>query len=134
MVRSIITHALTVSEARNISILTGHRAWLAWRDGNMVEAEAYGRASLGYGQGQQRVNSFQWVGLWPVIGVVLAQEKIAEAMDCVRILLDPTQQPPDEQLRTLLEMALQAWDAGQEERTRTLLQEAAPLAEKMGYL
>jgi hypothetical protein len=100
----------------------------------MVEAEAYGRASVGHGQGQQRVNSFQWVGLWPVIGVVLAQEKIAEAMDCVHMLLDPTQQPPDEQLRTLLEMALQAWDAGQEERTRTLLQEAAPLAEKMGYL
>src|SRR5207253_4859710 len=106
--------ALTVSEARNISILIGHRAWLAWRDGNMVEAEAYGRASVGYGQGQQRVNSFQWVGSWPVIGVVFAQEKIAEAMDCVRMLLDPTQQPPHEQLTTLLETTLQAWNAGHE--------------------
>src|SRR5258708_20937391 len=94
MVRSVITRALTVSEARDISIITGHRAWVAWRDGDMVEAEAYGRASLVDRQDQQRVNALQWVGLWPLIGVLLAQEKIAEAMNYVRLLLDPLQQPP----------------------------------------
>ena len=45
-VRSVITRALAVSEARNNSIITGHRAWVAWRDGNMVEAETHGRASV----------------------------------------------------------------------------------------
>ncbi len=133
-VRSIITRALAVSEVRNSSIITGHRAWLGWRDGNMAEAEAYGRASIGERQGQQRVNAFHWVGLWPLIGVVLAQEKIAEAMDYVRMLLDPTQQPLPEKLRAILESALQAWDAGQQEEVRSLLQRAVPLAEEMGYL
>ncbi len=133
-VRSIITRALAVSEARNISIITGHHAWVAWRDGNMVEAEAYGRASLEDRQHQQRVNAFQWVGLWPLIGVVLAQEKITEAMNYVRMLLDPTQQPPPEKLSALLEAALQAWDAGQQEEACSLLQQAVPLAKEMGYL
>ncbi len=133
-VRSIITRALALPEARNISIITGHRAWLAWRDGNMVEAEAYGRASLEERHRQQPVNLFHWASLWPLIGVVLAQEKIAEAMSYVRMLLDPTQQPPPETLRALLEAALQAWDAGEPEEARALLQQAAPLAEKMGYL
>jgi len=134
MVRSVITRALTVSEARDISIITGHRAWVAWRDGDMVEAEAYGRATLEDRRRQQRVNAFLWVGLWPLIGVVLAQEKMAEAMSYVRILLDPTQQPPPETLGALLEAALQAWDAGQQQEARALLQQAVPLAEKMGYL
>jgi hypothetical protein len=100
----------------------------------MAEAEAYGRASIEERQGQQRVNAFHWVGLWPLIGVVLAQEKIAEAMDYVRMLLDPTQQPLPEKLRAILESALQAWDAGQQEEVRSLLQQAVPLAEEMGYL
>ena len=133
-VRSIITRALAVSEARNISIITGHHAWVAWRDGNMVEAEAYGRASLEDRQHQQRVNAFQWVGLWPLIGVVLAQGKITEAMNYVRMLLDPTQQPPPAKLSALLEAALQAWDAGQQEEACSLLQQAVPLAREMGYL
>jgi hypothetical protein len=133
-VRAVITRALAVPEARNIAIIKGHCAWLAWRDGNMAEAETYGRASLENRQGRQPVNSFQWVGIWPLIGVALTQEKLTEAMDSVRMLLDPTQQPPPDQLSTLLEAALQAWDTGQQEEARTFLQEAVPLAKNMGYL
>ena len=59
---------------------------------------------------------------------------MAEAMSYVRILLDPTQQPPPGTLGALLAAALQAWDAGQQQEARTLLQQAVPLAEKMGYL
>ena len=133
-VREVITRALAVPEARNIAIIKGHRAWVAWRDGNMAEAENYGRASLENRQGRQPVNSFQWVGIWPLIGVAFTQEKPTEAIDYVRLLLDPTQQPPPEQLSTLLEAALQTWDAGQQEEVRTLLQQAIPLAEDLGYL
>ena len=52
----------------------------------------------------------------------------------MRMLLDPTQQPLPEKLRVILESALQAWDAGQQEEVRSLLQRAVPLAEEMGYL
>jgi len=131
-VRSIITRAQAVPAARKNSIITGHRAWVAWRDGAMAEAEAYGRASL---EGRQDVSMFHWAGLWPLIGVALTQEKIAEAMDYVRMLLDPTQQPPPEQLSALLKAALQAWDAGQRDEAHELLQQQTlPLAREMGYL
>ena len=52
----------------------------------------------------------------------------------MRVLLDATQQPPVREIEVLLEGALQAWDAGQQDEARSLLQQAAPLAEKMGYL
>lgn len=131
-VRSIITRALAVPAARKNSIITGQRAWVAWRDGAMAEAEAYGRASL---EGRQDVSMFHWAGLWPLIGVALTQEKIAEAIHYVRMLLDPTQQPPPEQLSALLKAALKAWDAGQQEEAHELLQQQTlPLAREMGYL
>jgi hypothetical protein len=133
-VRNLINRALAMPEARNIGLITGHRAWIAWRDGNMVEAEIYGRASLEDERRQQRINSFHWTGLWPLIGVALAQEKAAEAIHYVRMLLEPTQQPPPEKLSAFLEAALRAWNAGQQEETRSLLQQAVPLAKDMGFL
>lgn len=133
-VRDVVTRALAVPEAKNIAIIKGHRAWIAWRDGNLVEAEACGRASLEDRQSQQRANSFLWAGLWPLIGVALAQKKIADAVNYAGMLLDTTQQPPPDQLRVLLEAILQAWNAGQQEQALVLLQKAAPLAEEMGYL
>ena len=45
-VRQVITHAQMLPEARNIRIIVGHRAWLAWRDGDLSQAESYGRALL----------------------------------------------------------------------------------------
>jgi hypothetical protein len=134
-VRSILTRAQATPAAQNNRILTGQRAWVAWREGNLAEAESYGRRSVEEGQQPQSARDpYQWVGLWPLTGVALAQEKIAEAMNNVRTLLDPTQQPPPERLRTLLETALQAWDAGHQEEAHTLLQQVVPLAEEMGYL
>jgi len=133
-VRSILTHAHAVGAVKNNSILIGHHAWVSWRDGNLVEAESYGRVSLEDEQAQHSVNPLQWVGRWPLIGVALVQEKIADAMTHMCILLDPTQQPPPEHLATLLEAALHAWHAGEQQEARTLLQQAAPLAEQLGYL
>ncbi|GHO60445.1 hypothetical protein [Ktedonobacter robiniae] len=66
--------------------------------------------------------------------MALAQGQISVAMNDVRRLFDPTQQPPREPLDALLEAALHAWDAGEQEEAHLLLQQMLPLAEQMGYL
>jgi DNA-binding SARP family transcriptional activator len=129
-VRDIITHALARPEAGKNNILTGHRAWVAWRDGDLVEAEFCGRASIQ----ERRGNTLLWAGLWPLIGVLLTQEKIAEAIDYVHMLLDPSQQPPVDAIKARLEAALHAWDAGCCDEARELLWQTLPQAEQMGYL
>jgi tetratricopeptide (TPR) repeat protein len=134
-VRSVIARALAIAGMPLTSMIVAHRAWLAWRDGAMDKVEEYGKAALEEWRQQRQVNPHQWAGLWPLIGVALAQERLPETMQYVRLLLTPTQQPPHpEELSILLEAALQAWDAGQQEEARTLLQQAAPLARGMGYL
>lgn len=133
-VRWVITRALTVPGMALTSMMVAHRAWLAWRDGEMDKAEAYSRAALEEWQHQPPVNPHQWTSLWPLIGVLLVQERLAEAIHYVRMLLDPGQRPPSEQVGALLESARQAWDAGQQAKAHALLQQVLPLAEEMGYL
>jgi DNA-binding SARP family transcriptional activator len=133
-VRSLLTRAQEKSEGRKNSILSGHRAWIAWRDGKLIEAEAYGRASLEEDQAAADINIFRWVGIWPLLGVALVREDLADAMSYARMLLDPGLQLPAEQVRTLLEAALQARDAGQQEEARVLLQQVVSPAKEMGYL
>ncbi len=134
-VRRILAQAESRGIALNNRILAGHRAWLAWRDGDLVLAESCGRASIQELQSRQvRPNPFLWAGRWPLIGVALAREQIAAAIDDVRLLFDSTQQPPREPLAELLTAVLQAWDTGEQEQARALLQQTLPLATEMGYL
>jgi DNA-binding SARP family transcriptional activator len=133
-VREILTRTQATGVAEKNRMLIGHRAWVAWRDGKLDEAETYGRMSIEVSQQQQDVNAFRWVGLWPLIGVMLTRERVAEAMTFVRMLLDPTQQPLPEQLSTLLVTALQAWESAEQERASALLQQAASAAQLTGYL
>ena len=132
--RYTITRASTVPANRHAGMIKGHRAWVAWRDGNVGEAEAYARAALEEWQREQQVSPYQWTGLWPLIGVALTQERLAEAVDYVRMLLAPTQQRPPETLFTMLEAAVRAWDSGQYEAVRALLHQAMPLAQEVGFL
>ncbi len=132
--RDILARAEAVGADRANSVLIGHRAWIAWRDGDLAEAERYGRMAVEEKQSVEQVNPFLWAGLWPLIGVALAQDRLSDAIDSARILLDPTRQPPPEQLKGILESAVEAWDDGQQQAARSLLQQSVPLAKELGYL
>ena len=134
-VRTILSRAQAAGLERNNSPLMGQRAWIAWRDGNLSEAETLGLASIEEKPHQHMEhNSFQWVGLWPLIGVALTQERYSEAIDTIRMLLTPAQQSPPEHLKTLLETVVHTWDTGQQSEAHTLLLQVMPLAKQMGYL
>jgi predicted ATPase len=132
-VRCAVAHAWA-QKIRWDEVIIAHRAWVAWRDGYLAEAEADGLTALAAWQRQSHVYAFQWIALWPLIGVALAQERFPAIMNYVRMLLAPTQQYPPEPLLTILQACLQAWDAGRQDEARTLLRQAVPVAERMGYL
>ena len=72
--------------------------------------------------------------MWPLIALAATSAQCALAVDYMRLLLAPTQQRPPETLLTVLEEAVQAWDAGNDERAGSFLQHAMRLAQGMGYL
>ena len=133
--RRILAQAQSVGVAPYNRVLSGHAAWVAWRDGAQTLAENLGHESVEKEQSQQnRPNPFLWTGRWPLIGVALARAQTSDAMNHVKLLFDLTQQPPPEPLEALLTAVLHAWDAGEQAEAHALLQQVVPFAERMGYL
>jgi tetratricopeptide (TPR) repeat protein len=133
-VRQVITRALSMQGMRQTGMLAAHRAWLAWRDGKMEQAEEYSKTALAEWQDQRQVNPHRWAALWPLIGVMLVQKRLSEAIHYVRMLLLPPAPPLSEELRSLLETMVQEWEDERHEHVSLLLQHVVPLAQEQGYL
>jgi DNA-binding SARP family transcriptional activator len=109
-------------------------AWVAWREGNLDEAYEKG---LACNAGWQRFSSeppFKWLAIWPLIGVALTRDRIAEAIDHARTFFDPTQQPLPDNLAAPVQEAIKAWDLGRSEEAQRHLYKASEFARERGYL
>ena len=108
--------------------------WAAWRENNLTEAEAYCLAALEIWLHSFHEFNFQWMALFPLLAVTLAQDRLEKAIQYIFALLDPQQQRLPDALTGALEAAIQAWDANQPETARAHLQQATTLAQETGYL
>jgi len=114
-----------------------NRAWVAWREGNLSEAETNGQAALEAWQqlpAGHASAAMHWAALWPLIGVSVAKNQISKAIDYARALLEPSRQRLPEALTAIVEKAIHTWEGGDSNETRTNLNQALELAQKMGYL
>jgi hypothetical protein len=112
-------------------------AWLAWRDGDLSQAEEHGRAALGTWHqlpASHASCAFQWTALWPLISVALAHNRTAEASERARALLEPTQQLMPDALTAVVEQAVTAWDQGEAEAAQARLDQALVVAQELGYI
>jgi len=112
----------------------GNLAWLAWRAGNLPDARAHGQRALAAWQGTSLVFGSQWTALWPLIGVALAENQIAEVAEYARALLDLKQQRPPEVLEAALQATVRAADEGNLEAARAEIAHAQNPARALGYL
>ncbi len=129
-----LTMATLVKRSEYIGTVKANLAWVAWREHNLSDARGQGQAALKVWQQTPVVYPFHWTALFPLIGVALAENRIAEAVDSARGLLKPGQQRLPDTLTASIERAIQAWDANQVEAALTHLHQATTLAQEMGYL
>jgi class 3 adenylate cyclase/tetratricopeptide (TPR) repeat protein len=137
-VQHYISRALTVATAGKmleyISTAKANLAWVMWREGNLSGAQENGRTALEMWQQEPLVYPFQWTALWPLIGVALARDKVFEAVDYARALLEPSQQRLPDALIAVLEEVIKTWDCGESETARTNLNQAIELAQKLSWI
>jgi len=116
-----------------IGAAKANQAWIAWREGNLTEVQEKGRTTL---EVFQKIPTFpmQWLYRWPLIGAALMQDELSEAIEHARALLPPPQQLLPTVLTSQVEQAIDAWEGGRLEETRTRLRQAIELAQEMGYL
>jgi tetratricopeptide (TPR) repeat protein len=90
--------AKSAQQLENAAVARGNLAWIAWREGNLAEAEEQGQAALELWQKSPFVYAFHWTARFPLLAVALDREEIPEALDHARALLDPQQQKLPEPL------------------------------------
>jgi tetratricopeptide (TPR) repeat protein len=126
--------AISVQNPTYIGTARANLAWVAWRKANMTEALEKGKAALESWQQSPSSCMFQWLALYPLTSMALAHDRIPEAVEYARALLEPTQQALPDPLKTVLKEAIETWERGRPEAARAHLDRAIELAQEMGYL
>jgi hypothetical protein len=136
--RALTRRSLEIATAAGMPeyVATAHanEAWLAWRDGDLEAVERCGRAAAELWPPVHASSSFRWTALWPLIGAALSSDDTGAAVEFARGLLDPSQQRMADDLRAPVEAAVQAWDEGDKLGARSLLEDAATIAQVAGRL
>ncbi len=120
-----------------VGMAKANLAWVAWRAQDLPQAEENGKAACTLWQSLPASHSsaaFQWTALWPLIGVALAENRPADAIESARALLQPTQQRLPDRLTSVVEAAIAAWDGGGSETARDHLGQALRIAEESRFL
>jgi serine/threonine protein kinase/tetratricopeptide (TPR) repeat protein len=113
-----------------------NRAWIAWREHRMDEAEQEARAALECWHllSEHYPYPLQGQGLWVLVAVAVRRQALAEAVKHARALLDPSQQRLPDSLAASLEAALDDWTQGRQEGAREHLEQATASAQRLRYL
>ena len=110
------------------------QSWIAWRAGKLTEARSYGMASKEKMLGLTIHYPFRWLTLFPLMGVAVAENQLAEAVEYAQLMLDPRQMIFPDDLTAALEVAVKLGEPEPLDAARQLLTEALMLATKYGYL
>ncbi|HXW79518.1 MAG TPA: hypothetical protein VEJ84_08465, partial [Acidimicrobiales bacterium] len=108
-------------------------AWVAWKEGRSGEVESLAREVLTYKPDGEPLFPFGWICLWPLIGVLLAEGRMEDAVSAARQLLQPPQMRLAPELEEALAGALSAWECGEVAVAAEKLQAAILLAERLHY-
>lgn len=116
-----------------IAAARANLAWHSWRLGQFELVEALCLEALSIWRQSPLVYPFQWLTLFPLIGITWRQGKDEEAWAYTQALLEPTQQKLPDRLYSLLETALQA-KMMKHKTMRSQMEQAQSLASDLGYL
>jgi tetratricopeptide (TPR) repeat protein len=111
-----------------------NRAWVAWRCGEEEKAATDAHAALAMWEKLPVRYFYDWMALWPLVAMDMASGRVEEAVAHARAMLRPPQQLLQEPARTLVDSAVNAWDAGQAAEAEGLLRRAVRTAGDLGYL
>ncbi len=130
----IARRGLGVAEAAGMLAYIGANraglAWVAWRRNDLSEAERLAQAAWEAWRLHAMPYPFYWQALWPLIGVAVAQDRLADAVAYARRLCEPDQQVLPSELVAFLTAMAGAWDAGRPDEAGDFLNRALAMAQK----
>ena len=137
-VRARVAEAMSVVAAGQmweyLATAQANMAWVAYREGDLAGAREQSQAALQIWRELPLVYPFKWTALWPLLGVAIAEGRLADAVEHARALLAPGQQRLPERVTLTLEAVVLADTKSQPEKVHSLLDQAVSQARVEGYL
>jgi hypothetical protein len=133
-VATVIDRAREASLPEYEAMAIANRAWVNWRTGEEDKAAEDAHAALGIWEKLPVRYFYDWMALWPLLAMAVAGGRPGEAAGYARRMLPAAQQQLRQPLRSLVEDAVQRWDAGQPGESAELLHRAVLAAGELGYL
>ncbi len=128
----LVEVAHSVGYPNYIGVAQANAAWLAYRAGEWRQAQAQAEAAVA--SWADGTYPFRWLAYWLLLALALAQNRLADAVDSARAMIDVNQQKLPDKMDDLLGTAVSAWDADDEVVTRDCLETAVALVTQHGYL
>ena len=121
-----------VGNSMYIGVSQANTAWLHYRAGEWQQALIQAEAAIA--SWVDTMYPFQWLAYWPLLATALWFDRPADAIAAARAMLDSEQQQLPDEVNEVLDLAVAAWEAGDEAPARLHLERAAELAAQHGYL
>jgi tetratricopeptide (TPR) repeat protein len=137
-VRQVAPRSLEVSTIGQMiqytSMAQANLGWAERREGNLDQAQTLVEAAWEDFKTTITSGRQAWVVAWPLVAIYLAQGRLPEAVEFTRKLVAPIAQPQPEPIAQHLQAAIQAWEANEPEEAVNEINQAAALAEPLGYI
>jgi tetratricopeptide (TPR) repeat protein len=114
-----------------IGVSLANAAWLHYRAGEWRQAQAQAEAAVA--TWDSTMYPFQWLALWILLAVALQRDRLPDAIDVARAMLDSEQQQ-QEGVHVFLEKAVAAWEANDQSTSQIRLATAVELASQHSYV
>jgi eukaryotic-like serine/threonine-protein kinase len=139
--RQFIVHSLEAARVAHMpeytALAEANAAWVAWRSNDGSGVHEHGQAALTLWKELPPGHAsapFQWTARCPLMAAGLRDDEIDQAIDHAKALLDPNMQRLPDALTTALEQAVQAWELGQRQEARALLDQSLSLSRQFRLL
>jgi hypothetical protein len=108
-------------------------AWIAWRQGDLAEAETSARSGLAEAE-HIKLLPFRWLAALPLLDIALAHGDNALALYCARQMLGPVQQRLPAALDAPIRTGLGASESGADEQAFAAYRQALDAARDLAYI
>jgi len=129
-----MTAAAEAKMTTYVAVAKANQAWLAWRRGAIAEAQQLGEAALELWLQFPTPFPYQWLAVWPLIGIANMFDLDAEVIEHIKALFGPGQYLPRQPLAGVLKSVLNAWEAEDSAFFKMQMDKAVEHARELNYL
>jgi class 3 adenylate cyclase len=117
-----------------IAMADANLSWVAWARGDFADAKRVATEALRSWHSMEEPYGFDWMALWPLVAVSLAEHRLTDAIEHTGALFAANQHPLPSDLAEAARRAIESAKDKDHEALQTNLRAALAKAEELGQL